>query len=73
MNEEDTKKQGKKESTVFMDDFNIKQMTDLNNDNNQTKRLMEDYDIDEEIAETAQELMDEGIDEAEAVEIAEEL
>lgn len=37
------------------------------------KQLMEDHDIDEDIAEKAQELIDEGLDEDEAVEIAEEL
>lgn len=37
------------------------------------KRLMEDHLIDEDVAERAQELIDEGIDEDEAIEIAEEL
>ena len=37
------------------------------------KQLMEDHDIDEETAEKAQEFIDEGIDEDEAVELAEEL
>lgn len=36
-------------------------------------RLMEDYGLDEEVAESVQELIDEGLDEDEAVEIAEEL
>jgi hypothetical protein len=35
--------------------------------------LMEEHDIDEGVAEKAQELIDEGLDEDEAVEIAEEL
>ena len=37
------------------------------------KQLMEDHDIDEETAEKAQEFIDEGIDEDEAIELAEEL
>ena len=36
-------------------------------------RLMKDYDIDQDIAEKAQELIDEGIDEDEAIELAEEI
>jgi len=39
----------------------------------ETKRLMEEHDVDEDVAEQAQELIDEGLDEDEAVEIAEEL
>jgi uncharacterized Rossmann fold enzyme len=37
------------------------------------KRLMKDYGLDEDAAERAQELIDEGLDEDEAVELAEEL
>ena len=37
------------------------------------KRLVEEHDIDEDTAEKAQELIDEGLDEDEAVEVAEEL
>jgi len=37
------------------------------------RRLAKEYDIDEETAEKAQELIDEGLDEDEAVKIAEEL
>ena len=37
------------------------------------KRLQKEYDIDEDVAEQAQELIDEGLDENEAVEIAEDL
>lgn len=37
------------------------------------RRLMEEHDIDEDTAEKAQELIDEGLDEDEAVEVAEEL
>ena len=37
------------------------------------KRLQKEYDFDEDIAEQAQELIDEGLDEDEAIEIAEEL
>lgn len=36
-------------------------------------RLMADHLIDEDIAEKAQELIDDGLDEDEAIEIAEEL
>lgn len=39
----------------------------------ETKRLMEEHDVDEDVAEKAQELIDEGLDEDEAIEIAEEL
>ncbi|MDO8496236.1 MAG: hypothetical protein Q7S43_02165 [bacterium] len=39
----------------------------------EVKQLMEDHDIDEDTAEKAQELIDEGLDEDEAVEIAEEI
>ena len=35
--------------------------------------LMEEHDIDEDTAEKAQELIDEGLDEDEAVELADEL
>ena len=37
------------------------------------KRLMKDHDVDEYIAEKAQELIDEGLDEDEAIELAEDL
>lgn len=37
------------------------------------KRLMEDHLVDEDVAEKAQELIDEGLDEDEAIELAEEL
>lgn len=36
-------------------------------------RLMQEHEIDEDVAEKAQELIDDGLDEDEAVEIAEEL
>lgn len=36
-------------------------------------RLMADHEIEEDIAEKAQELIDEGLDEEEAIEIAQEL
>jgi len=39
----------------------------------EVKRLMEDHDIDEDIAEKARELIDEGLDEDEAIEIAEDI
>lgn len=37
------------------------------------KQLQKDFDIEEDVAEQAQELIDDGLDEDEAVEIAEEL
>lgn len=37
------------------------------------KRLMEAHELEEDVAEKAQELIDEGLDEDEAIEIAEEL
>ncbi|KKR30202.1 MAG: hypothetical protein UT61_C0011G0025 [Candidatus Woesebacteria bacterium GW2011_GWA1_39_8] len=37
------------------------------------QRLMLDHDVDEETAEKAQELIDEGIDEDEAIELAEDM
>ena len=37
------------------------------------KRLVEDHEVEEDVAEKAQELIDEGLDEDEAIEIAEEL
>jgi len=36
-------------------------------------RLMVEHEIDEDVAEKAQELIDDGLDEDEAVEVAEEL
>ena len=39
----------------------------------ETKRLMKEHEVDEYVAEKAQELIDDGLDEDEAVEIAEEL
>jgi len=39
----------------------------------ETKRLMEEHDLDEDIAEQVQELINEGLDEDEAIEIAENL
>ncbi len=41
--------------------------------NDEIKRLQKEYEVDEDIAEQAQELIDEGLDEDEAFEIAEEL
>lgn len=37
------------------------------------KRIQKEYDVDEDTAEQAQELIDEGLDEGEAIEIAEEM
>lgn len=39
----------------------------------ETQRLMVEHDIDEDIAEKAQELIDGGIDEDEAIELAEDM
>jgi hypothetical protein len=39
----------------------------------EVQRLMQEHEIDEDTAEKAQELIDEGLDEDEAIEIAEEL
>ena len=39
----------------------------------ETRRLMEEYDLDEDTAEKAQELIDEGLDEDDAAELAEEV
>lgn len=36
-------------------------------------RLMEEHEVDEDTAEKAQELIDDGLDEDEAIEIAEEM
>lgn len=41
--------------------------------NDEVKRLIDERQIDEDIAEKAQELIDEGLDEDEAIEIADEL
>jgi hypothetical protein len=47
------------------------------NDNNpedeEIRRLMEDYDIDADTAERVQELINEGIDEDDAVELVDEI
>lgn len=42
-------------------------------ENEDVRRLMKDHLIDEDTAEKAQELIDEGLDEDEAIELAEEL
>lgn len=39
----------------------------------EVKTLMKDHDVDEDTATQAQELIDEGLDESEAIEIAENL
>jgi len=39
----------------------------------ETSRLMEEHDIDEDTAEKVQELIDEGLDEGDAVELADDL
>lgn len=40
---------------------------------NEIKRLVDEHDVYEDVAEKAQELIDEGLDEDEAIEIADEL
>ncbi len=46
----------------------------MNNvENEEVCRIMKEHDVDEDIAEKAQELIDEGLDEDEAIEIAEEI
>ncbi len=42
-------------------------------DDEEIKQLMEDHDIDEDTAEKAKELIDEGVDEDDAVELADEM
>ncbi len=42
-------------------------------ENEDTRRLMKDHEVDQDTAEKAQELIDEGIDEDDAIELAEEL
>jgi hypothetical protein len=37
------------------------------------KRIQKEYDVDDDIAEQTQELIDNGLDESEAIEIAEEM
>lgn len=39
----------------------------------EVQRLMSDYDVDADTAEKAQELIDEGLDEDDAIELADEL
>ena len=45
----------------------------INNMDEETKRLMKEHKVDEDVAEKAQELIEEGLDEDEAIEISEEL
>lgn len=51
------------------DDFNNEDIPE----DEETSRLMEEHDIDEDTAEKAQELIDEGMDEDDAVELADEM
>lgn len=51
-----------------MEEANI----DKDPENEEIQRLMQEHEIDEDTAEKAQELIDEGLDEDEAVEIVEE-
>lgn len=41
-------------------------------ENEETRELMKEHDLDEDTAERAQELIDEGLDEDDAVELAED-
>lgn len=55
--------------------FSLGDMTyDPNNEglSDEAKELMVEHDIDEDVAERAQELIDDGLDETDAVELAEE-
>ena len=42
-------------------------------ENEDVRRLMKDHEIDEDTAEKAQELIDEGLDEDDAIELAQDL
>ena len=44
-----------------------------NVEDEETRRLMKEHEVDQDTAEKAQELIDEGLDEDEAIEVAEEL
>jgi len=48
-------------------------MNNIDQNDEDIKRLMKDHLIDEDTAEKAQELIDEGLDENEAVELADDL
>lgn len=48
------------------------QMRDDIPEDEDVSRLMKDHDVDQDTAEQAQELIDEGLDEDDAIEIAEE-
>lgn len=45
----------------------------MNIEDEETRRLMKDHEIDQDTAEKAQELIAEGFDEDEAIELAEEV
>ena len=57
----------------LMDDETEKQPEDEDKPDEETSRLMEEHDIDEDQAEKVQELIDEGLDEDDAVELADDV
>lgn len=57
---------------VMDDDTEDEPENDDISEDEETRRLMKEHDIDEDVAEKAQELIDEGLDEDDAVELAEE-
>lgn len=48
-------------------------MTNTNEENEDVRQLMEDHDIDVDTAERVQELIDDGLDEEDAVELVDEI
>lgn len=75
--DEDNKKQIVDELGVEPEDVDEMDETEIetriNGTEEETIELMRNHDIDKDTAEKAQELIDEGLDEDDAVEIAEEL
>lgn len=51
----------------------MEEPTENGPEDEEVQRLMQEHDIDEDTAEKAQELIDEGIDEDEAIELAEDM
>lgn len=51
--------------------MNKEEFVDMEDEN--MRQLMEDYDIDEDTAERVQELIDDGLDEEDAVELVDEI
>ena len=61
----------KREKIVIGARTGMQERNSSNNMDREIKRLMEEHDIDEDVAEEVQELIDDGVDEDDAVEIAE--